>query len=353
MHINVSTLALAAGLLSAPFVLSRSADEIPADVPVASLLNSAQAHLSRGETSDALMFYDAAIARDPSNYLTFFKRATTYLSLGRTSQATSDFNHVLELKPGFEGAHVQLAKIKSRFADWTGAREQYLLANIDTASDEVTALQEAESAAQLAEAAERDQNYEGCVRHAGEAIIVANRAISLRELRSRCRFARGEVEEGMSDLQHVLHLRPGDITPHITISATTFYGLGDLENGMGQIRKCLHSDPDSKPCRKLLKQQKSIDKTLAKVSRAFEKKQPMTGVKLLIDSGDEAGLISQIKSQVDELRANGYIPPNAPANLHTRVIELACEGYYEVCFFLAWLYAYRCIRGLPSIVSSR
>lgn len=330
MIVNVSTFALAAGLLSATFVSALSADNISADIPVSALLDSAQTHLSRGETSDALVFYDAAIARDPSNYLSLFKRATTYLSLGRTSQATEDFNKVLALKPGFEGAHVQLAKIKSRNADWVGAREHYALANKEASSAEIAALEQAESAAHLAEAAEKAGDYEACIHHAGEALMMANRALHLREMRSRCRFARGEVEEGLGDLQHVLHLRPGDIAPHLTISATTFYGLGDLENGMAQTKKCLHSDPDSKPCKTLLKQQKAIDKAIGKISKAFKKNQPMTGVKMLIDSADGNGLITSIKAQDEELRLKGFIPPQAPSSLYVRVIDMACEGYYEV-----------------------
>ncbi|KAM0285514.1 hypothetical protein ACHAQH_001464 [Verticillium albo-atrum] len=330
MHVNISTLAVAAALFATPFVSALSAENIPSDLPVSELLSSAQAHLSKGETSDALLYYDAAITRDPSNYLTLFKRATTYLSLGRTSQATEDFNRVLSLKPGFEGAHVQLAKIRSRSADWEGAKEHYKLANKDAASPEVAGLEEAQGAAQLADAAERAGDFEACVHHAGEAIMTANRAVYLRELRSRCRFARGEVEEGMSDLHHVLQMKPGDTTPHVTISANTFYSLDDLNNGMAQTRKCLHSDPDSKPCKKLLKQQKVIEKILTKVAKAFEKNQPMTGVKMLIDNGEDAGLITSIKSQVEEFKQDGIIPTNAPSALYMRVVELACEGYYEM-----------------------
>ncbi|KAH7375726.1 DnaJ and TPR domain-containing protein [Plectosphaerella cucumerina] len=331
MYIRLSTLAVAAGILTSQCLVSAlSPDEIPVDLPVSSLLSSAQSHLSRGQTGDALVYYDAAIARDPSNYLTFFKRATTYLSLGRTSQATEDFNKVLSLKPSFEGAHIQLAKIKSRSADWAGAKQHYQLANRDSSSPEMDELTKAEAAASLAEAAEAAGEYEACVGHAGDAIIVAGRAIHLRERRSRCRFARGEIEEGLSDLHHVLQMRPGDTVPHVVISATTFYGLGDLENGMSQARKCLHSDPDSKPCAKLLKQQKAVAKVLGKAQKSLEKKQPMTGVKMLIDNGDEPGLINSIKTQFDALKEAGSITPLASSALYVRVVEMACEGYFEM-----------------------
>ncbi|KAK7943234.1 DnaJ domain-containing protein [Apiospora aurea] len=214
MHVPLSTLALAASILSSSGLIEAlSASEIPADTPISSLLSSAQAHLSKGQTSDALVYYDAAIARDPSDYLTFFKRATTYLSLGRTSLATEDFNRVLTLRPGFEGAHIQLAKIKSRSADWDGAKQQYILANQKEGSPDFDRLTEAQGAASLAEAAAANGNWDECIGQAGEAIQIANRSPNLRELRSRCRFEKGEVEEGMGDLHHIINMKPGDITP--------------------------------------------------------------------------------------------------------------------------------------------
>ncbi|KAK7931931.1 hypothetical protein PG985_002643 [Apiospora marii] len=331
MYVPLSTLALAASILSSSGLIEAlSASEIPADTPISSLLSSAQAHLSKGQTSDALVYYDAAIARDPSDYLTFFKRATTYLSLGRTSLATEDFNKVLTLRPGFEGAHTQLAKIKSRSADWEGAKQQYTLANKKEGSPDFDRLVEAQGAATLAEAAAASGNWDECIGQAGEAIQIANRSPNLRELRSRCRFEKGEVEEGMGDLHHVINMKPGDITPHLKISATTFFALGDTEQGMSQIKKCLHSDPENKTCKKLLKQEKNIEKTLVKVNKALEKNQPMTGVKMLVPQGEDKGLIEEVKEQVKQFKETGIIPEKAQDLLLHRVVELACQAYYEM-----------------------
>lgn len=332
MLVRLSTLAFAAsvGLLSTPssLVAALSASDIPSDTPVSSLLATAQSHLSKGETHDALVYYDVAVARDPSNYLTLFKRATTYLSLGRTSQATEDFNKVLSIKPGFEGAHVQLAKLRARSADWEGAKEQYKKAK---KPEQVALVEEAQGAAALAEAAAKAGNWEECVSQAGVAIQVANRAVSLRELRSKCLFERGDLEMGMSDLQHVLQMKPGDTSPHVKISAITFYALGDLQAGMAAIRKCLHSDPDSKVCKKLLKEEKAVDKTLQKVTKALEKNQPMTAVRHLVSTSDSDGLIKEVKAQVQTFRDDGIIPQSAGNGLVAQLVEMACQAYYEVC----------------------
>lgn len=38
---------------------------------------------------------------DPSNYLTYFRRATVYLAMGKSKSALPDLDKVVELKPDF------------------------------------------------------------------------------------------------------------------------------------------------------------------------------------------------------------------------------------------------------------
>ncbi|KAJ4164115.1 hypothetical protein LMH87_005801 [Akanthomyces muscarius] len=327
MWITFSRLAITASVLATATALS--AQDIPTDLPVSSLLSNAQTHLARGETSAAILYYDAAIIRDPNNYLTIFKRATAFLSIGRANQATEDFTKVLALKPGFQGAHVQLAKIKSKVADWEGAKAEYIAAEKAGDSPELVELAEAETAAAAAAEALKNQSWDDCVNHAGIAIVVASRSLALRELRSNCRFARGDIEEGMGDLQHVLHLRSGDTSPHVLISATSFYALGDLENGLSQIRKCLHSDPDSKVCKKLHKQEKAFQKGLNRAMGQLNRGQATTAGRTLVGTEEDVGLITMLKEQTEELRQSGSIPEKAPSQLYGRVIELACHAYSE------------------------
>ncbi|KAK4464208.1 hypothetical protein QBC42DRAFT_263655 [Cladorrhinum samala] len=327
MMVRLQTLALCASILSTPSLVSGlSTSDIPADTPISSLLASAQTHLSKGETNDALVYYDAAIARDPSNYLTLFKRATTYLSLGRTSQATEDFEKVLTIKPTFEGAHAQLGKLRARAADWDAAKAHYKKAK---KSEEIEAVEAAQAAAKAAEAAAKAGNWDECIKQADDAILTANRAVALRELRVRCAFENGSVERGIGDLQHILQMKPGDTKPHVQISAITFYALGDLPEGMAAIRKCLHSDPDNKTCKKLLREEKSTEKVVQKVQKALDKSQPMTAVRQLVPTGEDEGLIKEVKAQVLQLREDGIIPQAAGNKLVTRLVEMACQAYYE------------------------
>lgn len=330
MIVNLSVLALAT-LLSSSSVLAISSSEIPSDTPISSLLASANAHLAKGETNDALTYYDVAISRDPQNYLTYFKRGATYLSLGRTVQATSDFDKVLSIKPGFEGALIQRAKIRAKNGEWDAAKKDFI--SHGNSGEDLAELEEAKGAASLAIAAEKAGNWEECVNQAGVAIMVASKMLSLRKTRAHCRFERGEVMEGMSDLKHVLQMQSGQTEPHMQISAITFYALADLEHGMDQLRKCLHSDPDSKKCKKLYRREKTLDKQLAQINKHFDKKQYASALKLLLPAAEEVGLVQEIKDDVKELREAGTIPEHAPNDLYVGLVEMVCEAYHEVCYF--------------------
>lgn len=46
-------------------------------------------------------FPNALLDGDPDNYLTYFKRATVYLALGKSRSALPDLDKVVILKPDF------------------------------------------------------------------------------------------------------------------------------------------------------------------------------------------------------------------------------------------------------------
>lgn len=55
---------------------------------------------------------------DPSNYLTYFKRGTVYLALGKAKNALSDLDLVIELKPDFTAARLSRGTIHLKQADY-------------------------------------------------------------------------------------------------------------------------------------------------------------------------------------------------------------------------------------------
>ncbi|KAI9703975.1 MAG: hypothetical protein M1820_005757 [Bogoriella megaspora] len=329
MIIRFVQLALGAiALSSASGVAALSASDIPTDLPVSQLITRAKASLA-SNPQDALVYFDAAISRDPQNYLTLFQRGAAYLSLGKTTQASHDFDKVLAIKPGFEGALTQRAKIRSRQGEWKAAKEDYQAAG-KTGSPDFAELEEAEGAAQLLVKAEKGRDWEECIRQASVAIAVAGLALDIRKTRARCRFERGEVVEGVSDLNHLVQMIADPTDAHLQISAMTFYSLGETEKGLTAITKCLHNDPDSKSCSKLRRRQKNLEKQLKKMHQLFEKRQYNSGVKMLVPSGEEPGLIKEVQDDIRDYRELEYIHQNAPDGLYIDLVEKACEAYIEM-----------------------
>ncbi|EEH23396.1 hypothetical protein PABG_05607 [Paracoccidioides brasiliensis Pb03] len=327
MIVSLQTLAFLLAVISATNGLQSS--DIPSDTPLSSLISTAKTHLKNGAPQDALPYFDAAISRDPANYLTIFQRGATYLSLGKSAKALQDFNEVLKIKPDFEGALLQRARLNMKSADWAAAKKDLVAAGKNTAA-EIAELDEAQGAARLAQAAEKKGDWEACVSQSGVAILKAPQSLPLRQLRAHCRFERGEIQEAIGDLAHVLLMSPGSVEPYLQISSMLFYSLADTERGITQIRKCLHSDPDSKVCSRLFRREKQIAKQLATLESLREGRKFSKAAELLVGNKDDPGLLQDVKDDVKAARAAGHIQPKAPNLLHDNLVEKTCEIYRQM-----------------------
>ena len=328
MILRLHSLAIGAIALSTISLTNAlSASDIPTDIPVSQLITSATTELVKGNGQDALTYFDVAITRDPQNYLTIFRRGAAYLQLGKPSQANHDFDRVLALKPGFEGALVQRAKIRSRNGDWSGAGKDYQDAG---KNEEIQELHEADGAARLAAEAEKAQDWAACTANADVAIQIAGADLDLRRRRAHCRFEKGDILEGISDMLHIAQSSSGSGDAHMQISTTSFYALAERDNGMSQAKKCLHSDPDSKPCSKLLKREKKIDKRIKKILDLMSKRKYTAAVKELVPGAEDGGLLGEVRDDIKEHRDQGLIHSKAPSHLYNQLIETTCEAYTEV-----------------------
>ncbi|KAB8269655.1 hypothetical protein BDV30DRAFT_251276 [Aspergillus minisclerotigenes] len=324
--LSLESLTVFLAVSSASYGLQPS--QISSDTPLSSLIASAKTHLAGGSPRDALLYFDAAVSRDPTNYITVFQRGAAYLSLGKNSQASDDFDRVLQLKPDFESALLQRARLRANTADWEGALKDLEKAG-KKSSLEYNEIQEARDAAALAQNAEKHGDWEACVNQANVAVLKASASLSLRQTRAHCRFERGDVEEGINDLAHVLHISPSLVGPHLQMSYMLFYSLGDQERGISQIRRCLHFDPDSKPCNALYRKEKKFLKQLRKLQDTMSSRKFSNAINLLVGVGDESGLLDDLKGEVREAKEAGHIHPAAPNNLYSSLVERTCEAYRE------------------------
>jgi DnaJ homolog subfamily C member 3 len=331
MILRLQSLALLATLLALPLNNVCAADDasIPSDAPISSIVASAKSFLAKGAHSDALTYFDAAITRDPTNYLAIFQRGATYLSIGRNAQASADFDKVLKIKPDFEAALLQRAKIKAKGGDWAAAKDDYLKAGRG-ASQEMSNVEEAQGAAVLAAEARRKQDWQGCVTQASIAIMTASTSLSLRQLRSQCRFEKGEVQEGVNDLNHVLQISLGSLEPFPQISSMLFYSLGDTHKGIEKVVECLQSDADYEPCKRLRRREKQLSKTLEKVRSLMDSRQFNSASKLLAGTGEDVGVLAEIKEDVAQLTHSSFIHPKAPGGLYATYVEHTCQCFREM-----------------------
>lgn len=325
---TLQSLVFLAAILAAPSTSVASSNSQYADIPIAKLIDSAKAARAQGNNAEALNFFDAAAKRNPSDYMTLFQRGATYLSLGRSTQAKADFDGVLKLKPGFEGALKQRAKIHARNAEWASAKEDYKQIG-NKAEQGLAELEEAEGAAYMAVEADKNNEWEACVQQATVAISVAGTSLPLRQLRARCRFERGEIQEGVNDLQHVLQMHPGDLEPHVRISSMLFYSLADTERGLSQVKKCLQSDPDFKSCKSLHKEEKSIVRSLENLNTLLGRGSYASATKILMPNPteEEVGLLAEVKDNIANARKTGAIHEKAGSALYVDLLEKTCECY--------------------------
>ncbi|PWY65947.1 DnaJ and TPR domain protein [Aspergillus sclerotioniger CBS 115572] len=326
MLLSLCSLTVFLAFLSA--VHSLQSSHISPDTPLSSLIASAKTHLAGGSPREALLYFDAAVARDPTNYLTLFQRGAAHLSLGKSSLALEDFDRVLQLKPDFESALLQRARLRANSADWAGALDDLAKAGKKSAP-EYQELQESRDAASAALEAENREAWDFCVSQANVALSKAPMSLSLRRARAHCRFETGEMEQGISDLLHVLQIYPSSLEPYLQISSTLFYALGDNDRGISQIRKCLHSDPDSKTCNRLYRREKQLVKRLQKLKDAVDLRKYNNAINMLVGAGDESGLLNDVQRDVEQAKEAGHIHPAAPNNLYATLVEQACEAFRE------------------------
>lgn len=81
--------------------------------------------LSKGQFADALTHYHSAIELDPTNYMTYYRRATVLLAMGKVKAALPDLDKVVELKADFISVIFSFYFFKFHFRHWSNAEIFY------------------------------------------------------------------------------------------------------------------------------------------------------------------------------------------------------------------------------------
>ncbi|CAF1158159.1 unnamed protein product [Adineta steineri] len=225
--------------------------------------------LATGQLSDALTHFHSAVEADPQNYLSYFRRATVYLAMGKSKAALPDLSKVIELKPDFVAARMQRGNVLLKQGDFDEAREDFqTVLRSDSSNGEAhtqldTTIQMGQ-VFQEAESSYSHQDYARAIELLSTIIEHSPWAIKLRELRADSYLKSGDTLKAINDLKATAKLIPDNTQAFLQISHL-LYSIGDADDSLTNIRECLKLDPDHKAChshyikvKKLAKQLETI-----------------------------------------------------------------------------------------------
>ncbi|KAF8937744.1 hypothetical protein EDD21DRAFT_377639 [Dissophora ornata] len=298
-------------------------------------LDQANGYLAKGEFNLALQSYDTAIEKDPSNYLTYFKRAAVYINLGRNNQALADFTAILKMKPDFGQALLQRGKIYTKSGEFVKAKEDlelYLKSNkAEGQANEVpqilSSIDETSKALALAQTAVANGQTEECVHILGTAILVAPLYVPFRMQRAECHLARGEVEEAVNDFNRATHNAALDPKLMHRLSTMSYYSLYTAEQALAQIKQCISFDPENKLCKGLFKTLKATEKDIKKLDSDIQNGRWAGVINKAV--GGEKSLVNTIETETTKMEKENNAVGKMPKRLLLKVYAAACKAYTE------------------------
>uniref|UniRef100_A0A1B6C8F2 J domain-containing protein n=1 Tax=Clastoptera arizonana TaxID=38151 RepID=A0A1B6C8F2_9HEMI len=229
--------------------------------------------LSKGQLQDALSHYHAAVEGDSNNYLTYFKRGTVYLALGKSKFAVLDFDKVLELKPDFTAARMQRGNALLKQADLELAREDFQRIYQEEGNEEarmhLMKIDQVSEDINLARMYISSQNYPPAIDLLTRIIEVCPWSSEIREMRSNCYVATGETLSAILDLRSTTKLLSDNTEGFLKLSLL-HYNLGQAQDSLKEVRDCLKLDPEHPQCFPHYKKVKKIDKLLADCQLAID-----------------------------------------------------------------------------------
>lgn len=269
-------------------------------------LEFAKKLLSAGKYSDALPHFHEAINNEPSNYLTYFKRATVFLALNRPSSALEDLNKALELNPKFTSALSQRASLHVKMGNLDDAHidyEQLLKSEPDNSEILMmyNRIEKLQDEFMNAQDLLQDYQYDVALNVISSLIEVIPFNTELLKLRANAFEKIGEIRRAITDYKAIAKLSV-DATTYLMI-AKLCYKLGEVEESLNNVRECLKLDPDNKSCMEFYKPTKKLNNHIQNMLSSKESKdnddcytQGKNALKLLKGSGEQLPLIYSIQS---------------------------------------------------------
>ncbi|KAF8998018.1 hypothetical protein BDQ17DRAFT_1411193, partial [Cyathus striatus] len=218
------------------------------------LTNRANILLSTGQFNEAAKLYSEAIDQSPTDYLLYYKRATTLHSLKRHAAKLGEYDKVLSLtSQTFNLAHFSKARIYLKEGDFPASRTS-LARYIKAKGRDAIAIEQgkdldvSEQAREQAERESRAELWSACVESSTRALGVASFSVDVRAWRVECSFASGDLEGSVDDLTRLTHLLPPSTVLLTHLFSLSYFLLPASPSSHSALKQCLHYDQDSKSC---------------------------------------------------------------------------------------------------------
>ncbi|VDN05342.1 unnamed protein product [Thelazia callipaeda] len=259
--------------------------------------------LSKGQFSDALTHYHAAIDLDPQNYQALYSRATVYLAMGKSKAALPDLDAVIKLKPDFTSARIERGNVLLKQGNLHDAASDYkAVAKADPANKEMakklSVVSEVQTTIEHADFYYDKDDFRNAEGFYSKAIKICIWDAKLYHRRAKCREQSQDLHNAIADYRLLAKLSPGSSDIFYKI-AHLYYWTGDAEESLNQVRECLKLDQDDKQCSKFYKKVKKLVKMRESINVLVARKQWMECL-------NEAVRILKIEKEVQKIQLDAY-----------------------------------------------
>mmetsp|Transcript_17213 Transcript_17213/g.25751 ORF Transcript_17213/g.25751 Transcript_17213/m.25751 type:complete len:498 (-) Transcript_17213:146-1639(-) len=228
---------------------------------------------SKGQTEESAKLWGKVIEVEPENEQNHYKRFRVHLRLQKYKEAIHDLNAALKLKPTYEQALSQRAKLLRRVGRCAESEKDFAaLEKLNPKNKDIGMISSAASCAQLqskAEQAYQERNwqlarelYTEVMRHAELSEVVMLR-------RAWCEYNMGDLYEAIADAGKVLKIDTNSMEA-LELRGTCYYILGEFETAVNHYRQALKLDPEHAGCKaghklikKILKSRDRFEKARA------------------------------------------------------------------------------------------
>lgn len=282
--------------------------------------------LSKRQYADALSHYHAAIEGDPTNYQSYYRRATVYLAMGKSKAAVPDLDRVIELKPDFIMARVQRGNVLLKQGYLDKAETDFkTAAKFDSENTEVIerlkTVAEVRAFIRDGDSMFQKGDYSNAEYFYTKALEFCQWDPVLHERRAECFQQKGDVQKIIMDLRDVSRLVPDSTETFYKIS-NLYYSIGDVEESLNQIRECLKLNPDHSKCFAHYKKVKKLNKMREALEYAAKSEKWM-------DCLEKANQILRFEKSVENIQLDVF-RYTCKCNLHAGHIGEAIAMCTEV-----------------------